>query len=121
MIRITPQSPLAPTSSLETMNPAFDRAHLQQLLSWLTPIIFGFVALYGGLAIIIGDWPTGINAAVVFGYGILLLIARRQFRCDHAATSVGLMCGGLLGAVLVMTLLQPALYPNFAIVPLLVA
>ncbi|MFL5801241.1 MAG: STAS domain-containing protein [Roseiflexaceae bacterium] len=103
------------------MNPAFDRAHLQQLLAWLTPIIFGFVPLYGGMAIIIGDLPTGMNAAVVFGYGMLLLVARYQFRHNHASISIGLTCGGLLAAVLVMTLLQPALYPNFAVVPLLVA
>jgi rsbT co-antagonist protein RsbR len=121
MINATPQAPLTPVSRIETLGPAFDRANLKQLLAWLTPIIFGFVLLYGGMALIIGDLHTGINAAVVFGYGMLLLIARYQFRCDHAAASVGLICGGLLGAVLVMTLLQPALYPNFAIVPLLVA
>ena len=121
MIHVTPQTPMGPTTSLESMNPALDRAHLQQLLAWLTPIIFGFVPLYGGMAIIIGDLYTGINAAVVFIYGVVLLIARRQFRCNHASICIGLICGGLLGAVLVMTLLQPALYPNFAVVPLLVA
>jgi rsbT co-antagonist protein RsbR len=121
MIHMAPQQPIAPAPSLEAMNPASERLYLQQLLSWLTPIIFGFVPLYGGMALIIGDLPTGVNAAVVFGYGLLLLVARYEFRCNHASISIGLMCGGLLCAVLVMTLLQPNLYPNFAIVPLLVA
>jgi rsbT co-antagonist protein RsbR len=120
MIQTAPQMPIAPLAR-DSLPATFERAHLQQLLAWLMPIIFAFAVLYGSMAIMIGDLHTGINALVVFGYGLVLLVARYLFHIDHIIASIGLVCGGLLVAVLLMTVIQPILYPNFAIVPLLVA
>ncbi len=121
MIQAAPQKPMTSFTPRETTPTTFDRAHLQQLLTWLVPIIFAFALLYGGMAALIGDLNTGINALVVLGYGLVLLVARYLFHIDHIIASIGLVCGGLLVAVLLMTVIQPILYPNFAIVPLLVA
>jgi rsbT co-antagonist protein RsbR len=93
---------------------------LRQFLRWLTPIIFAFALLYGGTALLFRDLPTAVNGAVIFGYSCLLLIAWGQLRRNHMQGAIWLTCGGLLAAVLIMAVLQPAMYPNLAVVPVLV-
>src|SRR5262245_61870319 len=102
------------------LDQASQRARLQQFLVWLMPTVFGFGLLYGGTGFVFGDLPTMMNGAIIFGYGCLEIIAWREFRRDHIQTAVLITCIGPLVAALVITLLQPALYPNFGIVPLFV-
>jgi signal transduction histidine kinase/CheY-like chemotaxis protein len=61
-----------------------------------------------------------VNGAIIFGYGCLELVAWSQFRRNHVQTAVLITCIGQLAATLVITLVQPALYPNFGVVPLVV-
>src|SRR5262245_2884693 len=94
------------------------RARLRQFLLWLLPITFSFGLLYGAIGAVFGDLPTMVNGAIIFGYGCLELVAWYQFRRDQLQTAVLITCVGQLVATLVITALQPALYPNFGIVPL---
>jgi signal transduction histidine kinase/ActR/RegA family two-component response regulator len=96
------------------------RARLQQFFLWLVPITFVFGLLYAGVGVVFGDVPTMVNGAIIFGYGCLELVARRQFRNGHLQRAVLIICIGQLIAALVITVLQPALYPNFGVVPLVV-
>ena len=96
------------------------RNRLRQFLLWLIPITFTFGLLYGGIGVVFDDLPTMINGAIIFGYGCLELVAWFQFRRNQLRTAVLITCVGQLVATLVITALQPALYPNFGIVPLVV-
>jgi signal transduction histidine kinase/CheY-like chemotaxis protein len=107
-------------SSTEGLEHVSQRTRLRQFLLWLLPITFTFGLLYGGIGAVFGDLPTMINGAIIFGYGCLELVAWFQFRRDQFQTAVLITCIGQLVATLVITALQPALYPNFGIVPLVV-
>jgi rsbT co-antagonist protein RsbR len=99
---------------------ATQRARLQQFLTWITPIVFGFALLYGGIGAVFGDLPTMISGAIILGYGFLLLVAWAQFRQQRVQAAVLIICVGPLMAALAITVFQPPLYPNFGVVPLLV-
>jgi signal transduction histidine kinase/ActR/RegA family two-component response regulator len=102
------------------MDQASQRARLKQFLISLIPTAFCFGLLYGGIGVVFGDLPTMINGAIILGYSCLELIAWVQFRRDHMQTAVLITCIGQLVLALVITILQPALYPNFGVVPLVV-
>jgi signal transduction histidine kinase/ActR/RegA family two-component response regulator len=102
------------------LDQAAQRARLKQFLISLIPTAFCFGLLYGGIGAFFGDLPTMINGAIILGYGCIELIAWAQFRRDHMQTAVLITCIGQLVAALVITILQPALYPNFGVVPLVV-
>jgi rsbT co-antagonist protein RsbR len=108
------------TSSQLPADLATQSKRLRQFLRWLTPIIFGFALLYASTAILFRDWPTAVNGGVIFGYSCLLLVAWGQLRRGRMQQTIWITCGGLLVAVLIMAILQPALYPNLAVVPVLV-
>lgn len=99
---------------------AAQRARLRQFLSWLMPIVFSFALLYGATGAVFGDLPTMANAAILFAYGCLEVFAWDQFRRGHVQAAVLITCIGALVGALVITALQPALYPNFGVVPLFV-
>jgi signal transduction histidine kinase/CheY-like chemotaxis protein len=96
------------------------RARLRQFLLWLIPICFCFGLLYGGIGAVYGDVPTIVNGSIIFGYGCLELIAWAQFQRGRMQVAVLITCVGQLILELVITALQPALYPNFGVVPLVV-
>jgi signal transduction histidine kinase/CheY-like chemotaxis protein len=102
------------------LDDAAQRNRLRQFLIWLIPITFGFGLLYGGLGAVFGDLPTILNGIIIFGYGCLAIFAWLQFRRNRLQTAVLIICVGQLVATLVITALQPALYPNFGVVPLVV-
>jgi signal transduction histidine kinase/ActR/RegA family two-component response regulator len=108
---------LAPTQP-EYVDHAAQRARLRQFLVCVIPIVFCFSLLYGGTGAVFGDLPTMVNGAILFGYGCLELVAWVQFRRNRVQTAVLITCIGQLVAALVITVLQPALYPNFGVVPL---
>ena len=95
-------------------------AQLMQFLNWLTPVIFVFSLVYAATALIFGDIATGISSGVIFGYGIVLLIARWYLSQKHVQLSIQLVCLGFLASALIIVLAQPALYPNMIIIPMLV-
>jgi anti-anti-sigma regulatory factor len=98
---------------------ATQRARLRQFLAWIIPIVFGFALLYGGIGAVFGDLPTMLNSVILLGYGCLLLVAWTQFRRERLRAAVLIICIGLLIGALAITVLQPSLYPNFGVVPLL--
>jgi signal transduction histidine kinase/ActR/RegA family two-component response regulator len=102
------------------LDQAAQRARLRQFLLVLMPVVFGFGLLYGAIGAVFGDLATMVNGAIIFSYGCLELIAWAQFRRDRMQTAVLITCIGQLVLALVITVLQPALYPNFAVVPLVV-
>jgi anti-anti-sigma regulatory factor len=95
------------------------RARLRQFLAWIIPIVFGFALLYGGIGAVFGDLPTMLNSVILLGYGCLLILAWTQFRRERLRAAVLMICIGLLIGALAITVLQPSLYPNFGVVPLL--
>jgi anti-anti-sigma regulatory factor len=99
---------------------ATQRARLRQFLAWITPIVFGFALLYGGIGVVFGDLPTVFSGVILLGYGCLLLLAWIQFRRERIQAAVLMVCIGPLVGALAITILQPPLYPNFGVVPLLV-
>src|SRR6476659_11365899 len=109
-------APLRPDS----LDQAAHRARLRQFLLVLMPIVFGFGLLYGAIGAVFGDLATMVNGAIIFGYGCLELVAWYQYRRDKFQAAVLITCIGQLVATLVITALQPALYPNFSVVPLVV-
>jgi signal transduction histidine kinase/ActR/RegA family two-component response regulator len=109
-------APLRPDS----LDQAAHRARLRQFLLVLMPIVFGFGLLYGAIGAVFGDLATMVNGAIIFGYGCLELVAWVEFRRDRMQSAVLITCIGQLILALVITVLQPALYPNFAVVPLVV-
>jgi signal transduction histidine kinase/ActR/RegA family two-component response regulator len=107
-------------TTTEGLDQVSQRARLRQFLLWLIPIAFIFGLLYGGIGVVFGDLPTMMNGAIIFGYGCLELVAWFQFRRNQLQTAVLITCVGQLVATMVITALQPALYPNFGVVPLVV-
>jgi rsbT co-antagonist protein RsbR len=99
---------------------ATQRTRLRLFLAWITPIVFGFALLYGGIGAAFGDLPTIVNGVILLSYGCLLILAWWQFRHERLQAAVLMICIGPLVAALAITILQPPLYPNFGIVPLLV-
>jgi signal transduction histidine kinase/ActR/RegA family two-component response regulator len=87
---------------------------------WLLPTTFAFGLLYGAIGAVFGDIPTMVNGTIIFAYGCLELVAWKQFRRDQLQRAVLITCIGQLIAAPVITALQPALYPNFGVVPLVV-
>src|SRR5690349_2440869 len=96
---------------------ATQRARLRLFLAWITPIVFGFALLYGGIGAAFGDLPTIVNGVILLSYGCLLILAWWQFRHERLQAAVLMICIGPLVAALAITILQPPLYPNFGIVP----
>lgn len=107
--------------STATVDPTREHlAQLMQFLNWLTPVIFVFSLVYAGTALSFGDIATGISSSVIFGYGVVLLIARWSLAQKQVQLSVQLVCLGFLASALIIVLAQPALYPNMIIIPVLV-
>jgi signal transduction histidine kinase/ActR/RegA family two-component response regulator len=106
--------------STEGLEYAAQRSRLRQFLLWLLPISFTFGLLYGGIGAVFSDLSTMINGAIIFGYGCLELVAWHQFRRNQFQTAVLITCVGQLILTLIITILQPALFPNFGVVPLVV-
>jgi signal transduction histidine kinase/ActR/RegA family two-component response regulator len=96
------------------------RARLRQFLIWLMPTVFCFAFLYGGTGALFGDLPTMVNAGILFVYGCLEVFAWDQFRRGRVQAAVLITSIGALVGALVITTVQPALYPNFGVVPLFV-
>jgi signal transduction histidine kinase/ActR/RegA family two-component response regulator len=93
-------------------------ARLRQFLIWLIPIVFGFSLLYGGIGAFFRDVPTLLNSVILLGYGGLTVGAWILFQRGNIQKAVLITCVSPLIAAIVITVIQPALYVNFAIVPL---
>ncbi len=94
-------------------------ARLHQFLRWIVPSNWGFALLAAIGFIVFRDLSTGIMAVVLMlGSGVLfraqVLVQRGRL---HEAVST--ICVTLLGASVLIVLLQPALFSTLACIPLL--
>jgi len=94
-------------------------ARLEQFLSWAILLDFTFACLQVLAFLWFLDVSTGITAAVMLGYGMILLIARTQTRQGNLHRSVMIICNCLFVADIMIALARPALWPTLAFVPLL--
>lgn len=94
---------------------------LEQFLYWLTPVLFGFALMYGGMGVIFADLPTQISAVVIAAVAATLLVARRAARQSDIRRSIIILMSGFFVAIPILTFLQPALATSHAVVPLVVA
>jgi diguanylate cyclase (GGDEF)-like protein len=94
---------------------------LEQFLYWLTPVLFGFALMYGGMGVIFGDLPTQICAVVIAAVAASLLVARRAARQLDIRRAIIIFMSCFFIAVPILTFLQPGLATSHAVVPLVVA
>jgi rsbT co-antagonist protein RsbR len=95
------------------------QARLRQFFMWTAISSFGFILLYGALFAVFSDILAGLMSVVGFGFGCILLLARRMVYHGQVVRSVLLCSGGLLTAALIFVVAQPSLYPILDLVPLL--
>jgi diguanylate cyclase (GGDEF)-like protein len=94
---------------------------LEQFLYWLTPVLFGFALIYGGMGVLFADLATQIGAAVIAAVAASLLIARRIAGQQRVRIAIAIFMGAFFSAIPILTFLQPALATSHAVVPLVVA
>jgi signal transduction histidine kinase/CheY-like chemotaxis protein len=100
-----------------------DSSHrrLTRLLRWLAPTIFGFSIVYAAMGGIFRDWRTVASAGMIGTHALLTVLAQCQLRRGHQYRAAYLVGGGSMVSIVILTTLQPALYPSMIVVPLLVA
>jgi CheY-like chemotaxis protein len=87
-------------------------------MRWLFAIMAGFALLYSLAFAALGTVSAAAVAGVLVAYLGLLLFARDQLHRARLRPAVLLVCGGLLVADLLIVLVQPPLYPIFAMIPI---
>jgi len=107
------------TPSFSLPNP--DARRFGQFLTYLTPCLFAFALAYGVLAAIWWDLATATSCAIILTYSIGLLVARHKVAQGNLTRAVQISALGLLCSSQLLTFCQPALWANFALVPILVA
>lgn len=94
-------------------------ARLHQFLKWAILLDFTFACLQVLAFLRFGDLATAGTAAIMFGYGAVLLIARAQTRSGKLHRSVLVICLCLFLADIMIAFIRPTLWPTLAFVPLL--
>ncbi|MBA3943951.1 MAG: EAL domain-containing protein [Herpetosiphonaceae bacterium] len=92
---------------------------LHQFLRWIVPSNFGFALIAAIGFIVFRDLPTGITAIVLILCSGVLFLAQVLVRRERLKEAVSTICVALLGASVLIVLLQPALFPTLACIPLL--
>jgi diguanylate cyclase (GGDEF)-like protein len=94
---------------------------LEQFLYFLTPVLFGFALMYGGMGVIFRDPPTQVGAVLIALVAANLILARSLVRRRQIRRAIALIMAGFFIVVPILSFLQPALATSHAIVPLVVA
>jgi PAS domain S-box-containing protein len=94
---------------------------LAQLLRWLCPTIVGFAIVYATIGGVYQDWRTVASACGIGAHGLLTMLAQFEHRRGHRYRASYLVAGGAVGSILIITMLQPALYSSMVVVPFLIA
>lgn len=100
-------------------SPSFQRAQLEQLIRWLTPVAFGFALVSGAAAVVYRDVYLGFAGVFILIFGCLVLVARAQVRRDRWQSAVVTICAGILGTTLAVALVQPDWFPTLVMTSLL--
>jgi signal transduction histidine kinase/CheY-like chemotaxis protein len=91
---------------------------LRQFIRWMFAIVASFALLYFIALVTFRTTSAAAIAGVLVAYLGLLLFARAQLRRARLRPAVLTVCAGLLVADLLIVLVQPPLYPIFAMIPL---
>jgi diguanylate cyclase (GGDEF)-like protein len=105
------------------MSPHLDPVpiRLEQFLRWLTPVVFGFALLIGGLGYFFEDIPTRLAGIVVGIVAALLVVAQHLARQKLLQHALYVFAGSFLISILLLSFLHPMLMTSHAIVPLVIA
>ncbi|MBA3945548.1 MAG: PAS domain-containing protein [Herpetosiphonaceae bacterium] len=94
-------------------------ARLHQFLSWIVPCNLAFGIIEAVAFAVFHDLATGISTAVLLGGSVVLMRARVLVRRGRLKDAIVTICATLLGASVLIVLLQPALQATLACIPLL--
>ncbi len=92
---------------------------LRQYLAWVTPIAFGFAALFGAIYLLYGDIWMGVIALATCGDACMMLMAYIWAGRGHVKQAVALVCIGILAVDLLAATTEPISLPTLVILPLL--
>src|SRR4051794_33540674 len=92
---------------------------LQHFLAWVTPLAFGFAALFGVICLISGNSWVSVLALSTFADACVLLLARTWVRRNATQQAAALICISLLATNLLAAAIEPISAPTLVIVPLL--
>jgi two-component system, cell cycle sensor histidine kinase and response regulator CckA len=99
----------------------YSAKELQHFLAWVTPIAFGFAAVFGITYLMYGDIRMSALALVTFFDACILLAAHIWVGHGTIKRAVALICIGLLATDLLAAVIEPISPPTLVILPLLVA
>jgi diguanylate cyclase (GGDEF)-like protein/PAS domain S-box-containing protein len=90
---------------------------VHQFLAWTYRFNSSFAILQALAYIVFRDARSGLMALLLGGCSGIVLLARAQARKNRLIPAVTTTCLALLGAVIVVALLQPALMPTLVMIP----
>jgi PAS domain S-box-containing protein len=93
--------------------------HIRQFLAWVTPVTFGFAALFSAIFLLFGDIWVAVQALATFGAACAMLQARVWAERGQIQRAVGLICMSLLAADLLAAATKPVSPPTLMSLPLL--
>ena len=100
-------------------DPALQSAQLSQFLGWLSLAVLFFAVLQIVAFVAFRDPGSGVSGAILFAYGLLLLVGRSRVVRGERETAVAITCFGFLVAALGVVVAQPTLVSVLIIAPLL--
>jgi two-component system, cell cycle sensor histidine kinase and response regulator CckA len=94
---------------------------LRFFLAWVTPLAFGFAAVFGAIFVIFGNIWMSVLALATFFNACIFLAARIWVGRGTIKRAVALICISLLATDLLSAAIEPISSPTLVILPLLVA
>ena len=106
--------------TLPTEHPSVRAARLLRFLVWLIPAVFGFAFLESIAAVAYEKTGSGITAATLLVFGLLLVLSwSRIRRWQEIRPSLAIICLGFLAAPPIIAVAHPLLTPTLVLAPLL--
>ena len=100
-------------------DPALQSKQLGQFLGWLSLAVLIFAALQVAALVVFREVGSGVSGAVLFVYGLLLLVGRSRLDRGEKEIAITITCFGFLAAALGVLAAQPMLVPVLVLAPLL--
>ena len=100
-------------------DPALQSKQLGQFLGWLSLTVLIFAALQVTALVVFREVGAGVSGAVLFMYGLLLLVGRSRLDRGEEEVATTITCFGFLAATLGVLAAQPMLVPVLVLAPLL--
>ena len=98
-------------------DPVEGAAELRQFLSWLTPLIFGFALVETSAARVFDDGRLFAVGAMIFGYGLCLVVAIALLRSGRVLGAVAVTGLGLVPPDVAILVVEPSLVATLILVP----